>query len=188
MKVLYLFFVSTFLLFFSCGNPVKVSEIKSIIENETTVDFEEEEIASFFKAVTIKNDSLNSEDLLGKNIVLLIGKADFEGAMSESMNELFDRYKQDTSRIAFVCIIDGSFDITKEELAGFIEMYNQDIIFIDNTVVNREKKQINHSIHCWPANILIDKAGKVLYNTCGGYGFSDEYEYKLDSLMNATKS
>lgn len=64
-------------------------------------------------------------------------------------------------------------------------MYDSSTIFIDNTnIVFKNKPQINHSIHCWPANILMDTKGKVVYSICGGYGFSDEYEYKLDSLVN----
>ncbi|WCM43249.1 peroxiredoxin family protein [Flavobacterium sp. CBA20B-1] len=178
---LLLFIISSVLI--SCKKKwqdVKQAEVAVNLENY--VDFSKGETPDFFTAKTISGKQINSKDYLGKNLVLLVAKADFEGKMSEGFNELFDKYKNNEN-VAFLTIIDGD---NNDSLQTFLSEYNAEADFIDNTRTSG-KKQINHSFHCWPATVLIDRNGKVIYATCGGYGFADEYKKILDSLSIVKK-
>lgn len=114
--------------------------------------------------------------------MILVADVNFEGKMAEGFNELFNKYKNNEN-VAFLTIIDGD---NNDSLQTFLGKYNAEADFIDNTRTSG-KKQIDHSFHCWPAKALIDKKGKVLYATCGGYGFADEYKRILDSLSIVKK-
>ena len=169
--------------FASCkNNKQEIQQAEANINNEKYVDFSEGETPDFFTAKTISGKQINSKDYLGKNLVLLVADVNFEGKMSEGFNELFDKYKNNEN-VAFLTIIDGN---KNDSLHAFLSKYNTNSDFIDNT---REsgKRQIDHSFHCWPATVLIDRNRKVIYATCGGYGFADEYKKILDSLSIVKK-
>ena len=162
----------------SCkNNKQDVQQTEVTVKREKYIDFSEGETPDFFTAQTINGKQINSKDYLGKNLVLLVADVNFEGKMAEGFNELFDKYKNN-NKVAFLTIIDGD---KNDSLQSFLREYNAEADFIDNTRTSG-KKQINHSFHCWPAKVLIDKRGKVLYAACGGDGFADEYLNILDSL------
>lgn len=167
----------------SCkNNNQDVQQTEVAVNHEKYVDFSEGETPDFFTAQTISGKQINSKDYLGKNVVILVADVNFEGKMAEGFNELFNKYKNNEN-VAFLTIIDGD---NNDSLQTFLGKYNAEADFIDNTRTSG-KKQIDHSFHCWPAKALIDKKGKVLYATCGGYGFADEYKRILDSLSIVKK-
>lgn len=145
---------------------------------EKTTEFNEGINPDYFMVTTIRGKQINSKDYLGKNLVLYIGDAGFEGKMSEGFNELFNKYKNN-NKVAFLTIIDGDED---DNLQYFLSKYNTEADFIDNRR-NAGKKQLRHNVGCHPATFLINNDGKVIYAGCGGYGFADEYLHKLDSLI-----
>jgi peroxiredoxin len=173
--------------FQSCGqnkekNYEQQTQIQSKEPKKNVIDFSEAETPDFFTAQTIKGKQINSKDYLGKNVVLLITRADFEGKMADGFNELFSKY-ENNKNVTFLTIIDGD---EKDDLTEFLSKYNAEADFVDN----RRKasgKQIEHNFHCWPAMALMDGKGKVVYAGCGGYGFADEYLRKLDSLVTSKK-
>ena len=171
-----LFLITLFILQ-SCGNKgVQTTENKLNIEK--IIEFNEGVNPDYFTVTTIKGKQINSKDYLGKNLVLHIGDAGFEGKMSEGFNELFNKYKNN-NKVAFLTIIDGDED---DNLQEFLSKYNTEADFIDNRR-KAGKKQLRHNVGCHPATFLINNKGKVIYAGCGGYGFADEYLYKLDSLI-----
>jgi len=164
----------------SCKNNsnkgVQTTENKFNIEK--IIEFNEGVNPDYFMVTTIKGKQINSKDYLGKNLVLYIGDAGFEGKMSEGFDELFNKYKNN-NKVAFLTIIDGDED---DNLQDFLSKYNTEADFIDNRR-KAGKKQLKHNIGCHPATFLINNKGKVIYAGCGGYGFADEYLHKLDSLI-----
>ena len=164
----------------SCNNNSNkgVETTDNKLKIEKIIEFSEGVNPDYFMVTTIKGKQINSKDYLGKNLVLYIGDADFEGKMSEGFNELFNKYKNN-NKVAFLTIIDGDED---DNLQEFLSKYNTEADFIDNRQ-KAGKKQLRHNVGCHPATFLINNKGKVIYAGCGGYGFADEYLYKLDSLI-----
>ena len=172
-------FISFFCLI-SClkkGNDKEQNIIKSIAD----INFDKG-VTPKFTAHTINKGLFNSKDLKGKNVVLVVNRVDQEGHMAEDFNALVKKFKD--KNVDFILIIDGDLE-SENKIENIINLYDSTTIFIDNRKVEfSNNPQVNYTIYCWPAKILMDKEGKVIYSSCGGYGFSDEYEYKLDSLVN----
>lgn len=176
--------LSIFISFFCLISCFKKGNDKeqNIIKSTAYINFDKGVIPKFFTANTINKGLFNSKDLKGKNVVLVINKVDFEGEMSEDFNALVKKYKD--KNVDFILIIDGDLE-SKNKIENITSLYDSSTIFIDNRKVEfSNNPQVNHIIYCWPAKILMDKEGKVIYSSCGGYGFSDEYKFKLDSLVN----
>lgn len=56
---------------------------------------------------------------------------------------------------------------------------------IDNTQGPEKEEAVNENVYCTPAKILIDPAGKVIYNGCGGK--TETFNVLLDSLVRTNK-
>ena len=118
-KLLFLtLFLITLFILQSCGNKgVQTTENK--LNTQKIIEFNEGVNPDYFTATTIKGKQINSKDYLGKNLVLYIGDAGFEGKMSEGFNELFNKYKNN-NKVVFLTIIDGDED---DNLQEFLSKY-----------------------------------------------------------------
>ena len=178
MKNVFLFIC--FCILNSCTKK-ETEEVEPTFVKKENVDFYEGSHPENFKAKRMDGKEFDAKNYLGKNLVIVINKVDFEGKMSDDFNELIDKHKKDN--VEFVLIVDG--DIKPEnKLDDVVSMYDSSAIFIDNrSLPYKNESQIKHSLHYWPASILMDTKGDVVRTSCGGYGFADEYKRKLDSLI-----
>lgn len=156
-------------------------------QRKNQVDFNIGSQPRNFLVKTIDGQQFELAKQRGKHLVVFVYdktwlKVDSSYNLSKELNGTYHKFKD---QIAFVGIING--DIEPGQLKALLASSKMEFPQIDNTVSGDKSEVINDNVVCTPAKIIIDPAGKVLYNGCGG-AVEEIINYKLDSIVHTAKA
>lgn len=155
-------------------------------QRKNQVDFSIGSQPRNFSVKTIDGQQFELAKQRGKHLVVFVYdktwlKVDSSYNLSKELNGTYRKFKD---QIAFIGIING--DLEPDQLKTLLARSKMEFPQIDNTVNVDKNEVINDNVVCTPAKIIIDPAGKVLYNGCGG-AVAEIINYKLDSIVHTTK-
>jgi thiol-disulfide isomerase/thioredoxin len=142
-------------------NRIKEPKIRRFVEQKMEIlkhSVEEGNKAPFFSARSIHNQLINSDSLLGKNVLLNFWATWCVPCMKElpSLKGIYEKYKEDN-----LVMISISLDRDSLKMANMVIEKKMNWLHIFNNNAIRESFQVNPIPHTF----LIDEKGVIIYNS-----------------------
>ncbi len=159
-------------------NNIKDPQIRMLVENKIKAlkqSLDEGNIAPAFSTLSIQNELINSETLLGKNVLLTFWATWCKPCIKELpyLKQISEDYEKDK-----LVIVAVSLDTDSLKMANMINEKKLTWLHIFNNRSIIESYRINPI----PAMFLIDEKGMIIYNSINSRGEKDDLSI-LKSLL-----
>ena len=165
----------------------KEEKMKEIIAaNKADVDLLMGSTPKEFSAKTVDGSLFKSSENKGKYWIIFVYQNSYlkKSESYDLVAELNATYQKYGSQFPMIGIVNGFSDDPAKMTKSITEakfIFTQ----IDNTQGPEKEEEVNENVYCTPAKILINPAGKVVYNGCGGK--TKTFDVLLDSLVRTKK-
>ena len=165
----------------------KEEKMKEIIAaNKADVDLLLGSSPKEFSAKTVDGSLFKSGENKGKYWIIFVYQNSYlkKSESYDLVAELNATHQKYGSQFPMIGIVNG-FSDDAAAMTTSITKAKFNFKQIDNTTGPGKEQAINENVYCTPAKILIDPAGKVVYNGCGGK--TETFDILLDSLSKSKK-
>lgn len=165
----------------------KEEKMKEIIAaNKADVDLLMGSTPKEFSAKTVDGSLFKSSENKGKYWIIFVYQNSYlkKSESYDLVAELNATHQKYGSQFPMIGIVNG-FSDDPAKMTKSIAEAKFNFKQIDNTQGPEKEEEVNENVYCTPAKILIDPAGKVVYNGCGGK--TETFNVLLDSLVRSNK-
>ena len=165
----------------------KEEKMKEIIAaNKADVDLLMGSTPKEFSAKTVDGSLFKSSENKGKYWIIFVYQNSYlkKSESYDLVAELNATHQKYGSQFPMIGIVNG-FSDDPAKMTKSITEAKFNFKQIDNTQGPEKEEEVNENVYCTPAKILIDPAGKVIYNGCGGK--TETFNVLLDSLVRTNK-
>ncbi|GAA3984757.1 hypothetical protein GCM10022246_40580 [Pedobacter ginsengiterrae] len=150
------------------------------------IDFSQNAKPKDFSAKATDGSTFNSKDFKGKYWAIFFYDRSYliKSDSYDLVAELNNTHKLFGDKIPMVALINGFCD-NDLELKRQIDSAQFAFTQIDNTKGPNKESKVKDNVFCTPAKIIINPAGKVVYNGCGGN--TEKFNLMLTDLIKAEK-